>query len=84
QNPSVIAKAVGTSLGAMGAGGAVARGIAAIPKVAAMGARGAAAAGALGEGVVGAGSAAEQIRQETDDGLLSPGQVAAAAATGAA
>ena len=39
QNPSVIAKAVGTSLGAMGAGGAVARGIAAIPKVAAMGAR---------------------------------------------
>ncbi|WP_289241301.1 hypothetical protein [Delftia sp.] len=84
QNPSVIAKAVGTSLGAMGAGGAVARGIAAIPKVAAMGARGAAAAGALGEGVVGAGSAAEQIRQETDDGLLSPGQAAAAAATGAA
>lgn len=84
QNPSVIAKAVGTSLGAMGAGGAVARGIAAIPKVAAMGARGAAAAGALGEGVVGAGSAAEQIRQESDDGLLSPGQVAAAAATGAA
>ena len=84
QNPSVIAKTVGTSLGAMGAGGAAARGIAAIPRVAAMGARGAAAAGALGEGVVGAGSAAEQIRQQTDDGLLTPGQVAAAAATGAA
>lgn len=33
---------------------------------------------------MGAGSAAEQIRQETDDGLLSPGQTAAAAATGAA
>lgn len=37
-------------------------------------AKGATLAGAAGEGVMMAGSAAEQIRQETDDGLLTPGQ----------
>ena len=84
ENPSNIVGAVVESLPAMGAGGVAARALGAATRLGQAGAKGAAAAGALGEGVVGAGSAAEQIRQETDDGLLSPGQVAAAAATGAA
>lgn len=84
ENPSNIVGAVVESLPAMGAGGVVARGLGAATRLGQAGAKGAAAAGALGEGIVGAGSAAEQIRQETDDGLLSPGQTAAAAATGAA
>ncbi|MEF8689850.1 UNVERIFIED_CONTAM: PLxRFG domain-containing protein [Comamonas sp. A-3] len=49
-----------------------------------MGAKGAAIAGAAGEGVVGAGSAAEQIRQETADGELTAKQAALAAGTGLA
>ncbi|QPS09557.1 PLxRFG domain-containing protein [Delftia acidovorans] len=84
ENPSNVVGAVVESLPAMGAGGVVARGLGAATRLGQAGAKGAAAAGALGEGIVGTGSAAEQIRQETDDGLLSPGQVAAAAATGAA
>ncbi|MEQ6307444.1 PLxRFG domain-containing protein [Delftia acidovorans] len=84
ENPSNIVGAVVESLPAMGAGGVAARALGAATRLGQAGAKGAAAAGALGEGVVGAGSAAEQIRQETDDGLLSPGQAAAAAATGAA
>lgn len=84
ENPSNIVGAVVESLPAMGAGGVAARALGAATRLGQAGAKGAAAAGALGEGIVGAGSAAEQIRQETDDGLLSPGQVAAAAATGAA
>ncbi|MFG0610830.1 PLxRFG domain-containing protein [Delftia sp. WSY_14] len=84
ENPSNIVGAVVESLPAMGAGGVAARALGAATRLGQAGAKGAAAAGALGEGVVGAGSAAEQIRQETDDGLLTPGQVAAAAATGAA
>ncbi|MCG8985871.1 PLxRFG domain-containing protein [Delftia acidovorans] len=84
ENPSNIVGAVVESLPAMGAGGVVARGLGAATRLGQAGAKGAAAAGALGEGIVGAGSAAEQIRQESEDGLLSPGQTAAAAATGAA
>ena len=84
ENPSNIIGAVVESLPAMGVGGVVARGLGAATRLGQAGAKGAAAAGALGEGIVGAGSAAEQIRQETDGGLLSPGQTAAAAATGAA
>jgi hypothetical protein len=49
-----------------------------------MGAKGAAIAGAAGEGVVGAGSAAEQIRQQTADGELTAKQAALAAGTGLA
>lgn len=45
-------------------------------------AKGAALAGAAGEGLTMAGSAAEQIRQETEDGLLTPQQTALAAGTG--
>lgn len=41
-------------------------------------------AGAVGEGVLGAGSAAEQIRQQTPDGYLTGEQAALAGATGVA
>jgi hypothetical protein len=79
QNPSVIAHTVAESLPAMGAGGVVGRGLmAAAPR---MGAVGAAAAG---EGIIGAGSAAEQIRQETPDGLTTPAQSGLALASGGA
>ncbi|WP_225784650.1 PLxRFG domain-containing protein [Xenophilus sp. Marseille-Q4582] len=78
QNPSVIGHAAVESLPLMGAGGVVGRGVAALsPRVAPW------AAAAAGEGVVGAGSAAEQIRQETPDGTLTGGQVGAALASGA-
>lgn len=83
-NPSLIAMAVGESLGAMGAGGAIGRGAMAATRLGQMGAKGAAIAGAAGEGVVGAGSAAEQIRQQTADGELTAKQTALAAGTGLA
>ena len=79
-NPTMITNAIGESLAPMVAGGLVGRGINAASK----GKIGAAAAGALGEGTVMAGSQAENIRQETDDGLLTGGQVGAAVATGVA
>ncbi|WP_213956356.1 PLxRFG domain-containing protein [Variovorax sp. dw_954] len=79
QNPSVIAHSVVESLPSMAAGGVVGRGVMAVaPKV------GGALAAGIGEGVVGGGSAAEQIRQETADGTLSAGQVGAALTTGVA
>jgi hypothetical protein len=83
QNPSLVATAIGESLPSMGLGGAAARGLMAATRLGQMGAKGAVLAGAAGEGIVGAGSQAEQIRQETSDGLLTPGQSAAAVATGA-
>lgn len=55
QNPSVIATAVGESLPQMLAGGLIGRGLMLAGRI------GPALAGALGEGIVGAGSAAEQI-----------------------
>jgi len=77
ENPSTIAVAVGESLPQMIGGAGVARGIMkAVPKVAPW------AAAALGEGAMGAGAAATQIRGETEDGLLTPKQAAAAAASG--
>lgn len=92
-NPSVIATTVGESLPQMLGGAAIARGILGIgAKTVALGPNlpgwlartvGASAplvAGAAGEGVIGAGSAAEQIR---GDGTLSLGQAGAAAASGA-
>lgn len=76
-NPSTIATSVGESIPQMLGGAGVARGVlAAGAKVAP------AIAGAIGEGVLGAGSQAEQIRQETMDGLLTPEQAALAAASG--
>lgn len=79
ENPSTIATGVGESLPQMLGGAGVARGLlAAVPKI------GAIAAGALGEGVMGAGSAAEQIREQTPDGLLTGKQAALAGASGTA
>ena len=78
RNPSVVAHSVVESLPSMGAGGVLARGgLALAPKL------GGVTAAALGEGVVGAGSSAEQIRQQTADGLLTGTQVGLAGATGA-
>ena len=82
QNPSLVVGGIAESMGLMGAGGVVGRGLMAGTRLGQMGAKGAAMAGAAGEGVVGAGSAAEQIRQETDDGLLTGKQAGLAAATG--
>ena len=77
RNPTLVTNTVLESLPAMGAGGVVGRGLG----VAAKGIS-PVVAGAVGEGVVGAGMAAEAIRQQTDDGLLTPKQAGLAAATG--
>lgn len=78
ENKSLITNTILESLPAMGAGGVVGRGLGAVaPRI------GGVAAGALGEGAVGAGLQAEQIRQQTDDGLLTAKQSGLAAATGA-
>lgn len=78
QNPSTIAHAAVESLPMMGAGGVIGRSVlAATPKIVQPW-----AAGAVGEGVMGAGSAAENIRQETADGLMTGKQTGAALASG--
>lgn len=77
-NPSVVAHTIVESLPSMAAGGVLARGAMKL----APGLSGV-VAGAVGEGAVGAGAAAEQIRQQTDDGLLTPKQAALGASTGA-
>lgn len=84
ENPSNIVTAIGESLPSMGAGGVAARGLLATTRLGAMGAKGSALAGAAGEGITMAGSQAEQIRQETDDGYLTGKQSGLAAATGVA
>jgi hypothetical protein len=77
KNPSTIATTVGESLAPMIGGAGVARGIlTAAPKVAPY------LAAAAGEGLIGAGSAAEQIRQETKDGLLTGKQALSAVGSG--
>jgi predicted RNA methylase len=78
KNPSTIAHTIVESVPSMLGGGAIARGITKVaPKVAPY------VAGALGEGTVGAGSAAEQVRQQTEDGTLSVDQIAPVVASGA-
>ncbi len=77
ENPSTIANAVAESAPSMLAGGAVSRGL--VNK----GVNGI-TAGAVGEGVVSAGQAAEQVRQEGPTGFLTPKQAALAATSGAA
>jgi hypothetical protein len=78
-NPSVIAMGGIESLPMMGAGGVIGRGITALaPKVSSM------VAGAIGEGAAGAGSAAENLRAQTEDGYLTGKQQIAAAGTGLA
>jgi len=77
QNPSTIVTAVGESLPQMIGGAGVARGIL-------KGAPGLSPylAGAAGEGILGAGAAAEQIRQGTKDGLLTGKQALSAVGSG--
>ncbi|HCF5769802.1 LPD38 domain-containing protein [Pseudomonas aeruginosa] len=75
-NPSTIAHTVAESAPSMLAGGAVGRGVGALTKLPAW------ALGAVGEGAIGAGQAAESIRQSTDDGLLSAKQSGAALLSG--
>lgn len=78
QNPSVIGQSLVESAPLILGGGALARvARTAAPKLSTM------AAGAIGEGAVGAGLSAEQIRQQTENGLLSPKQAALAATIGA-
>lgn len=78
ERPATIATAVGESLPSMIGGASIARGVLKVaPKVAPV------LAGAIGEGAIGAGSAAEQIRGENRDGLLTPTQSAAAVGSGA-
>lgn len=78
-NPSMVANTVVESLGPMGLGGAAGRGLG----MAGQGARGAVGAASAGEGLAMAGAQAEQIRQESDDGLLTTTQSAYAGSTGA-
>lgn len=76
-NPSVIGTTVGESLPMMLGGMTAARGIAAkFPALAPW------ISAAIGEGVIGAGSAAEQIRNQTEDDELTLAQSAAALGTG--
>ncbi|WP_347455715.1 PLxRFG domain-containing protein [Acinetobacter thermotolerans] len=78
-NPTLITNTVAESLPTMVAGGLVGRGLNAATK----GAISPMVGGAIGEGTMMAGGQAEQIRQQTDDGLLNNNQVAASVATGA-
>ncbi|MFM1979864.1 MAG: hypothetical protein RLZ68_1129, partial [Pseudomonadota bacterium] len=79
ENPSLIANAIAESVPLMGGGAVVGRGIAGLaPKL------GSAGAAAAGEGIVGAGSAAEAIRQETTNGELTGKQALLAGGTGLA
>lgn len=79
RNPSTIANAVAESAPSMITGGAAARGL-----LRAGALRGPIAAGAAGEGIVTAGQNAEQVRQETATGTLTPQQAAVLAASGLA
>ena len=77
ENPSVIATSVAESLPSMLGGAAIAKGLMkAAPVLAPY------LAGALGEGAVGAGSAAEQMRQESKDQLLTGKQALSAVGSG--
>lgn len=78
RNPSTIATTVGESLPQMLAGAGIARGLVKfLPKVSPL------LAGAAGEGIIGAGSAAESIRAQTPDELLDLKQSLSALGSGA-
>ena len=83
ENPSTIVKSVAQSIPSMLAGGAVAKGLGAAAGLAGEAAVKAAPmlAGA-GEGAMMGGAQAENIRQQTEDGLLTPKQAALALGTG--
>jgi hypothetical protein len=77
KNPSTIVNAGVESLAPMFAGGLIGRSITAtVPKVSAV------VAGAAGEGLLGAGSAAENTRQQTKTGELTDNQASLAALSG--
>lgn len=76
RNPSVIPHKLVETLPLLAGGGAVARIPALASRLTPL------ARGAIGEGVVGAGLSAEQIRQGTETGVLTPGQAALATGTG--
>lgn len=79
KNPSTIVNAAVESAPSMLVGGVASRGLlAAAPRM------GAISAGALGEGVTAAGQNAEQVRQETEGGLLPDGATLPLLASGAA
>lgn len=78
ENPSTILTTVGESVPQMIGGAGIARGVMAASKVVAPW-----AAGAIGEGVMGAGSAAESIREQSADGLLTGEQSMSALGSGA-
>ena len=77
QNPSTIAASIGESVPQMIGGAGVARGILKAAPV-----LGPVIAGGLGEGILGAGSAAEDIRAQNANKLLTPEQATAAAGSG--
>ena len=78
KNPSTILTTVGESAGQMSGGASVARKLISLfPKLAPW------AAGALGEGLMGAGSAESQLRAESKDGLTTAKQGLSALASGA-
>ena len=77
QNPSVPAHMIGRSIPQMLGGAGIAKGLTKlIPSV------GGAVAGGVGEGVLGAGSAAAQTREENPEGILTPKQSLAALGSG--
>lgn len=76
QDPSTIYHGIVKSAAPMLMGGVAARGVKALTGASPY------IAGAAGEGIVGAGSAAEQIRQQTESGFLTPGQSLSAVGTG--
>lgn len=78
ENPSTILHQAGESIPSMLGGGLIGRGVlAALPKI------GPAIAGGMGEGAISAGSMAEQIRQDSKEGTLTPAQAGISALTGA-
>ncbi len=77
KNPSTIFHAVVESAPLIVSGGAAGRGVSAVSKLPPW------IAAAIGEGLVGGGLAAEEIRQESEDGLLSPTQRLQAVGSGA-
>lgn len=78
ENPSTIGHAILESAPSLLPAGAAARGLLAVaPRV------GGAIAAGVGEGLVSAGQTAEQVRQETTDGLLTGEQAGLAAGSGA-
>lgn len=77
QNPSTIVGAVAESAPLLIPGMAAARGLGAVSKLSPL------VRGAIGEGLTGAGLAAERTRQETEDGTLSGKQVMSSVGSGA-